>query len=108
MKSPSQELKESRNHLISLLSNGKNLDTSRGDLTEIVDQYFRNGLQESKVGNRLFKEKRPFAFVAVGGYGREELCVHSDIDLMILFGYLILSMVFRIKHFWKFITNIYD
>ena len=29
--------------------------------------------------------KNPYAFIALGGYGRQEQCVYSDVDLLFLF-----------------------
>ena len=30
-------------------------------------------------------QKNPYAVIALGGYGREEQCIHSDVDLLFLF-----------------------
>jgi [protein-PII] uridylyltransferase len=80
-----EELKESKNRLVSLLPDSQAMSAFHADHTEIMDQYFRRSLQESAAGHRLFSEKIPFAFLAVGGYGREELSLHSDVDVLILF-----------------------
>jgi len=37
------------------------------------------------VGPRMDISKNPYVIIALGGYGREEQCIHSDVDLLFLF-----------------------
>jgi [protein-PII] uridylyltransferase len=51
----------------------------------ILDAYFQECFATSRVGPRIGINKNPYAFIALGGYGRSEQCVHSDVDLLFLF-----------------------
>ncbi len=51
----------------------------------LLDQYFQNCFESSAVGPEMDFIKNPYAIVALGGYGRSEQCVHSDVDLLFVF-----------------------
>ena len=53
--------------------------------TRLLDDYFRQAFETSMVGPRMDISKNPYAIIALGGYGREEQCVHSDVDLLFVF-----------------------
>ncbi len=81
----SEELEASKWRLLSRFDEGKVSRTFQEDHCESFDAYFRRCHQDTKVGHDLFKKKMNFAVLAVGGYGRKELNLHSDIDVLILF-----------------------
>ena len=53
--------------------------------SRLLDDYFQQVFETSMVGPQLDIRKNPYAIIALGGYGREEQCIHSDVDLLFLF-----------------------
>jgi len=54
--------------------------------TRLVDDYFFESFEKSIIGPGMAIDRNPFSIIALGGYGRQELCIHSDVDLLFLFG----------------------
>ncbi|MCF8111279.1 MAG: [protein-PII] uridylyltransferase [Desulfobacteraceae bacterium] len=52
---------------------------------ELFDSYFQQCFASSRVGPELGINRNPYAVIALGGYGRAEQCVFSDVDLLLLF-----------------------
>jgi [protein-PII] uridylyltransferase len=70
--------------LVGLFLKGENQSFIKNH-SEILDRYFYESFEASRVGPLLNIFKNPYAIIALGGYGREEQCLCSDIDLLFLF-----------------------
>ena len=80
----SEELRSKTERLIMRFLKGEEPGFIR-QYSRIIDEYFRECFEKSIAGPKLILNKNPFAIIALGGYGREEQCIHSDIDLLFLF-----------------------
>ena len=83
-KSPISVLQEKKQQLIARFLNGDEPFFLERH-AEIIDDYFRESFARSKVGPQIRVDKNPYAIIALGGYGRKEQCLHSDVDVLLLF-----------------------
>ena len=80
----STKLKQKIDALISRFLNGKESDFLKRH-AQAIDDYFHESFEISVIGPRMGINKNPYAIIALGGYGRREQCIHSDVDLLFLF-----------------------
>jgi [protein-PII] uridylyltransferase len=77
-------LQKKKKHLISDFISGKER-SFMGRHSRILNDYFVEKFKSSSVDPEINMAKNPYAIIALGGYGREEQCIHSDVDLLFLF-----------------------
>ena len=81
---PSKILKTKRTKLVTGFINGAIPDFLEKN-SRLLDDYLHACYEKSSIGPQMVRDKNPYSIIALGGYGREEMCVHSDIDLLFLF-----------------------
>jgi [protein-PII] uridylyltransferase len=84
-RTPSEILLEKKERLVAKFLKNRAFDFMSGHF-QILDEYFQKHFEQSRIGQELCLGKNPFAVIALGGYGRGEQNLHSDVDLLFLFG----------------------
>ncbi|MCD4777762.1 MAG: DUF294 nucleotidyltransferase-like domain-containing protein, partial [Desulfobacterales bacterium] len=82
--SVSEKLRKKKKHLILDFISGKERSFMERH-SRILNDYFVEKFKSSIVDPEIDIAKNPYAIIALGGYGREEQCIHSDVDLLFLF-----------------------
>ena len=82
--SVSEKLRKKKKHLILDFISGKERSFMERH-SRILNDYFVEKFKSSGVDPEIDIAKNPYAIIALGGYGREEQCIHSDVDLLFLF-----------------------
>ncbi len=82
--SVAEQLREKSAHLISDFLKRRAPDFIH-EHAQILDDYFFESFENSMIGPKMGMEKNPYAIIALGGYGRQEQFIHSDVDLLFLF-----------------------